>query len=126
MNKKALWHTAIGLTLLVAIFWWVKPGEVIRLLAQVDPLLFMVTVLIALADRFLMAYKWNLLVRAKAIGMSLARAFKIYLISGFFGLFLPSGVGSDIFRIYYTSTDQGRGTQVAASVLLEKNLEYVL
>jgi glycosyltransferase 2 family protein len=125
VNKKALIHTGIGLALLVLIFWWVKPGEVLRLLPQVDPLLFMVTVLIALADRFLMAYKWNLLIRAKAIGMSLGRTFKIYLISGFFGIFLPSGVGSDIFRIYYTSTNQGRGTQVAASVLLEKILGIV-
>ena len=125
MSKKALLHTGIGLTLLVLIFWWVKPGEVIRLLPQLDPMLFLVTVLIALADRFLMAYKWNLLIRAKAIGMSLARTFKVYLISGFFGLFLPSGVGGDIFRIYYTSTDQGRGTQVAASVLLEKMLGIV-
>jgi glycosyltransferase 2 family protein len=125
VSKKALIHTGIGLALLVLIFWWVKPGEVIRLLPQVDPLLFMVTVLILLADRFLMAYKWNLLVRAKAIGMSLAKTFKIYLISGFFGLFLPTGVGSDIFRIYYTTADKGRGTRIAASVFLEKTLGVV-
>jgi glycosyltransferase 2 family protein len=125
VNKKALLHIGIGLGLLVALIWWVEPEEILKLLPQLNPLLFLITVAVALLDRFIMAYKWNLLVQAKSIGLSLARTFKIYLISGFFGLFLPTGVGSDIFRIYYTTADKGGGTRIAASVFLEKTLGVV-
>jgi hypothetical protein len=90
------------------------------LFVRTEPLYFSLVLLMLLADRFLMAFKWNLLIRVKGIGLSIWQSFKIYLISNFFGIFLPTGIGGDIYRIYHTSKRQGQAEEIAASVLLER------
>lgn len=125
ISRRVIVQTAVGLILMVALLWYVNPAEVIRLVAEADPLFLAVAVFSVVADRFLMAYKWNLLVRAKGINLSMARAFKITMVSAFFGLFMPMAVGADIFKAYYASAGQRYGARIAATVLLEKILGMV-
>lgn len=120
MTKRTFLQAGIGLGLLVGIVWWVDTDELIRILPTLHPGWFAGVIVLSYFSRFVMSYKWNLLVRARQLGLSVARTFKIYLISGFFGMFLPSGVGSDLFRVYYVSLDHGQPGRVAASVILEK------
>jgi uncharacterized protein (TIRG00374 family) len=77
---------------------------------------------ITLADRYVMAYKWNLLLRVRAAGMPNLTAFRIYLAAGFVGYALPSGVGGDVFRGARSALLAHRGSNVSASIVLERVL----
>jgi uncharacterized protein (TIRG00374 family) len=93
---------------------------IVELFARTKLVLFGLMVLLLLSDRALMAFKWNLLTQVKGMSISLWQSLRIYLISNFVGIFLPTGVGGDIYRVYYTSARQGRTQDVVASVVVER------
>lgn len=81
-----------------------------------------VTVLLYLLDRFSMAFKWNILLRARGLRLSPWAAFRIYLASGFVGYVIPASVGSDVFRVARLSFAGRSGTKVSATIVLERVL----
>jgi len=91
-----------------------------ELFFRTEPFYLGLVLLTLLADRLLMAFKWNLLIRVKGIVISFWQSLRIYIISNFFGIFLPTGIGGDIYRIYYTSKREGQAEEIAASVFLER------
>jgi uncharacterized protein (TIRG00374 family) len=123
--RATLVRTLIGVGLLVVVILNVDLAEVARLIRGVEPFYFGLCLALLFLDRFLMAYKWNLLLRAKAIELSFWEAFRIYLVSNYIGLFLPTGVGGDIYRVYHTSRRAGRTEDIAASVILERMMGVV-
>ena len=72
-----------------------------------------------------MSYKWNLLINAKGIRLSVWQSFKIYQMSQFLRILLPTGIGGDLYRIYYTSKREGHGEKITASVILERLLGII-
>ena len=78
-----------------------------------------------LGDRFLMAYKWRLLLICRGMQVGLNESFLAYLLATFSGYFLPSTVGADAMRIAAVS-GPGRPSQVvSASVAMERGLGFV-
>lgn len=77
---------------------------------------------LALADRYVMAHKWAVLLQARGVPLRTTRAFGIYLVSSFAGNFLPSSIGADAVRLANTTMGVGRMDEVTASILLEKAL----
>ncbi len=70
-----------------------------------------------------MAWRWQLLLRARGIDDSLAWLTRAYFTSYTAGQILPTAVGGDALRIYETSRRHpGEGGPVAGSVLLERLL----
>src|SRR5258708_1868392 len=65
---------------------------------DLEPVAIALTVVLFLLDRFSMAYKWNILLRARGCLLSHWAAFRIYLAAGFVGYVIPASVGSDVFR----------------------------
>jgi uncharacterized protein (TIRG00374 family) len=100
-------------------------SNVLRVFHEINIDYFILTVLVFFLDRLFMAYKWNLLTKAKDVTISVWQSFRIYLISTFFGVFLPTGIGGDIYRIYYTSKRTGRTEEITASVVLERSIGIV-
>ena len=80
------------------------------------------TVLLFVMDRFSMAYKWNILLRARNCWLSHGAAFRIYLASGFVGYVIPASVGSDVFRAARLSVAGGSVSKVSATIVLERVL----
>jgi glycosyltransferase 2 family protein len=119
-RKGVVVRAAVSLCLLLSVVSQIDAVMVVELFRRTDLFLFGVTVLLLMSDRMLMAFKWNLLTQIKGMGISLWESLRIYLISNFFGIFLPTGVGGDIYRVYYTATRQGRTQDVVASVVLER------
>jgi len=113
-------RVVISVTLVLVIISQVDFHILGNLFYSLNPVYFSLTLLLLFADRFLMAFKWNLLIRVKEIGLSVWQSFRIYLISNFFGVFLPTTIGGDMYRIYYTSNKGGQGEEIAASVILER------
>jgi hypothetical protein len=122
--KKAISGTAfrviVSATLLLVVISRVDFHTVGNLFYRLNPFYFSLSLLILFADRFLMAFKWNLLLQVKEIGLSVWQSFRIYLISNFFGVFLPTTIGGDMYRIYHTSNKGGQTEEIAASVILER------
>jgi uncharacterized protein (TIRG00374 family) len=76
-------------------------------------------VVMLMAGRALVAYRWYLLVREVASHVSFVHLLRIVLISGFVGAAVPGGVGIELYRMYAL----GRGTSLAlgvSSVVVER------
>src|SRR5262249_46670073 len=88
----------------------------------IDPVAVALTVGLFLLDRFSMAYKWNILLRARNCWLSAWSAFRIYLASGFVGYEIPASVGSDTFRAWRLSLVGWPVSKVSATIILERVL----
>jgi uncharacterized protein (TIRG00374 family) len=91
-------------------------------LELIDESALALTVLLYMLDRFSMAYKWNLLLRARNCWLSHWAAFRIYLASGFVGYVIPASVGSDVFRAARLSLAGSCISKVSATIVLERVL----
>src|SRR5882724_6024818 len=89
---------------------------------DLEPVAIALTVILFLLDRFSMAYKWNLLLRARNCWLSSWAAFRIYLASGFVGYVIPASVGSDTFRAARLSLSGWSVSRVSATIVLERVL----
>lgn len=89
---------------------------------EIEPVAIALTVALFLLDRFSMAHKWNLLLRARGCWLSHWAALRIYLASGFVGYVIPASVGSDVFRAARLSMAGRSGCKVSATIVLERVL----
>jgi uncharacterized protein (TIRG00374 family) len=119
----------IVLTLLVTglctayILWKIDLGRTAHILGSVRVGYFLVAVAIMVLTIFPMAWRWQLLLRAKGIDDNLGWLTRAYFVSYTAGQVLPTSVGGDAVRIYETAKRHpGRGGPVAGSVLLERAL----
>jgi uncharacterized protein (TIRG00374 family) len=112
----------VGLSLLAFVLSLADLDQVKQVVSRIEYPYFWAAVFLVMVDRLAMAFKWRLLLSAKKIVITLWRAVEIYLISGFVGVILPSGVGSDIYRVYYTSKPIGKLSHIASSVIVERFL----
>ncbi|MFO7652359.1 MAG: lysylphosphatidylglycerol synthase transmembrane domain-containing protein [Candidatus Krumholzibacteriia bacterium] len=81
--------------------------------------LFAVLVVMAWIDRGLMAYKWNLLLRANGVVLTTMRALRLYLVSNLLGALTPGGLGGDAYRVLALSP-LGKSAAVFSTVVLER------
>ncbi len=77
------------------------------------------------ADRWLMSYKWRLLLTCRGLGVGSWEAFRAYYVASFAGCFLPSTVGADAMRVAAVSGPDRPSATVAASVVVERALGFV-
>lgn len=113
---------AVAVLLLLVIIQFVDLRAVLQMLGRAD-LRFLAPLLgIALLDRYLMAYKWAILMRARGHAFTNAEAFRIYLSAGFVGMVLPTGVGSDVYRAIRTTMGGRDSRNVAASIVVERGI----
>ncbi len=104
---------AVALTALV--LWRSHPVEVWRALTQTRPGPILMAVLLVLADRTLMAYRWLVLLRpfSGPGGPRVGAVMRIFFVSTFVGTFLPASVGGDAVRAYALAQE---GVDAPASV----------
>ncbi len=69
---------------------------------------------------FIVALRWQLVLKIYGFNISLLKAFKIYNIAFFFNNFLPSTVGMDFVRGAYVVADQKRIADVISSIIIER------
>jgi uncharacterized protein (TIRG00374 family) len=111
--------------LLALLVRWIDLGAFRRAVASADPALLGVALLLAVADRVLMAIKWNLLLAAKRIRLRWTEAVRLYWNATFLGLFLPATVGADVVRAVVLSRSESRRADVVSSILVERFLGLV-
>jgi uncharacterized protein (TIRG00374 family) len=121
---KAAARAAVAAGLTAFILWKSHPREVLAALANADWRLIAVAVLLVLADRALMAYRWVVLlcIIDRAERPRLADVMQIFFVSTFVGTFLPASVGGDAVRAYSMTRLNVRGRDAIASVFLDRML----
>jgi len=100
----------------------VDTSAILATLSQSDARYLPLMMALAFFDRYLMAYKWAMLLRAQGAPLSNAEAFRIYIASTFIGTFLPVGIGADIFKLTRTTLGGRRLDTVTASIIMERVL----
>jgi hypothetical protein len=100
----------------------VDGSAILATLSQSDARYLPLMIALAFFDRYLMAYKWAMLLRARGAALSNAEAFRIYIASTFIGTFLPVGIGADIFKLTRTTLGGRRLDTVTASIIMERVL----
>ena len=88
-------------------------------LASVDLGYVLGTIVVGAAARTVMIGRWTILVRATGVAVSVWRAARIFLVSSFVGVALPTG-GADVARAYALSKHDVGGERAAASVVIDR------
>lgn len=123
--QKNVLRIVLSAGLIIFLFYTVDVQELIGITvdANVNYLLF--ALLIALADRVIMAYKWSILLHVKNIHIPLSRLTATYLTSSFLGLFLPATVGGDSVRAFAVVKTGRHAGDVVSSIIVERALGFL-
>jgi glycosyltransferase 2 family protein len=117
----------VVLTLLVTglclayLIWKIDLGRTLRVIADADPWYLLLALALMVVTIIPMAWRWQLLLRAKGVDDELPWLTRAYFVSYAAGQILPTSVGGDAVRIYETARRHpGHGDTGAATVLLER------
>ena len=117
----------VSLTLLVTglclayLIWKIDLGQTLRVIADADPWYLLLALALMLLTVVPMAWRWQLLLRAKGVEDNIPWLTRAYFVAYAAGQILPTSVGGDAVRIYETARRHpGDGDTGAATVLLER------
>ena len=85
-------------------------AEFVETIRGVDPFYLALSFLVSVVMNLVSSYKWQVLLVSKRIFVSLYRLFALYYIGKFFNLFLPTGMGGDVARVYELGRITGTNT----------------
>lgn len=94
--------------------------EFVATITDVDVFYLCLSLLVSLAMNFVSSYKWHILLVSRNIHAGFWRLFALYYVGKFFNLFLPTGVGGDVARVYELGRVTGANAESLASVFVER------
>ncbi|MGE4056043.1 MAG: lysylphosphatidylglycerol synthase transmembrane domain-containing protein, partial [Vicinamibacterales bacterium] len=111
---------AVGLT--AYLLWRSNPSAVLDALSDVAWGPIGLAVLLVLADRALMAYRWIqlLCIVEPASRPPLSSILRVFFVSSFLGTFLPASVGGDAVRAYSLRSLRVQTSDAVASVVVDR------
>src|SRR5262245_51630177 len=116
-----LLRVLLSLGLLGLLLRFVDVKQVGNVLVNANLLLVCVALSWLFVDRVVMAYRWDVLLRAKNIAVPLWELTKIYFIGSFWGLFLPSNLAPDAVRVYLAARTRSHHTNTMfSSVFIDR------
>lgn len=114
----------ISAGLLVYLVYQAEPQKIIDVLitaSRANGLLFLTAAFFfELLAIFLMALRWQRLLKGYRLNVKLSRLTGFYLIGLFFNNFLPTSIGGDVIRIYKVVNETADRTSGFASVIIER------
>lgn len=125
LKKYGVQLRVLLVVLIFAIIFYFNAEETRKLLAEADLRYVGIAFALGMVDRVLMAYKWNVLLRAKQIWIPLWQCVTTYMAASFLGLFLPATVGGDALRSYSVSQEGHPLGDVLSTVVVERLLGVV-
>jgi uncharacterized protein (TIRG00374 family) len=103
------------------VLWKIDLGSTVDVIAGADPLYFALALAIMVVTIIPMAWRWQLMLKAKGVEEEIPWLTRSYFVSYAAGQVLPTSVGGDAVRIYETARRHpGHGNTAAATVLLER------
>lgn len=108
-----------GLVALVAVLYFVDLSEFVSTLGKLEPAMLCALIGVALFNRCLRAWSWNLLLHAQGIRLGFWQVLRLSLISHFAGAWTPGQLGADAYRVL-ALRPFGQSTVVFSTVLIER------
>jgi len=103
------------------VLWKIDIGRTARVIIDANLLYFLAALALMVMTILPMAWRWQLLLRAKGVDEELPWLTRAYFVSYAAGQVLPTSIGGDAVRIFETARRHpGHGNTAAASVLLER------
>jgi glycosyltransferase 2 family protein len=128
-GKKGRWGTILRLvvsaTLIGLVLVFVDFRTLVGVLAGLNLWYLLAGAVVIHLDRWVMAYKWNLLLAKLNVRVPLFVLFRAYIAAPVFQVILPSTVGTDLFRLYVLSRFKVDTQSVFASMILERLIGLV-
>jgi uncharacterized protein (TIRG00374 family) len=120
-NRSGRWlHVTVAVVILAGIAFWVDLGSVANALVSLTPLTMVAALLLATADRFMMAFKWWHLLAVGGSPTPFPTTLRIYYQAGVSGRVVPAPLGADVLRAYLASQVGIPGGLAISSVMLER------
>jgi uncharacterized protein (TIRG00374 family) len=119
-NRMAIARLLIGIALIAFVVWWVGPGNVGRGLARIHPLWIVPILATAYIGIAISCLRWQVLLAARGIRVSVHLLIFYYVIGYFFSSFLPGMFGGDIVRSYVFGKQIRSQVESFASVFMER------
>jgi uncharacterized protein (TIRG00374 family) len=116
----------VTLALCAALLVYVVDVRVVAdTLMRSDPAWALVAILVLTADRFLMSFKWGLLLNIRGYRIGWTRQLMVYCSAMMWGLALPSTVGADGIRVMLVRRFGVRVDDTLATILVERGIGFV-
>ena len=114
--------SGISLIILAIILNKIDWNTVVKNFKNANFFLIFIAFLFNICERIELTYKWNLLIKVRGINVTFIRLFLINMIGTFFGLFLPSSLGTDVVRGYYLVKNNSEKSISVSSVFVDRIL----
>ncbi|MEP7027389.1 MAG: lysylphosphatidylglycerol synthase transmembrane domain-containing protein [Candidatus Eisenbacteria bacterium] len=115
---------ALRLALVAALFAWifrrVDFAEFAHTLQRANPLWLALAALAILASQLTAGWRWHRLLKAAGARWTFGQSFAVYGAGLFLGLFIPTGVGGDVYRVARVRGSGAGLARGAATILLER------
>lgn len=124
-SMRPRWKIALTLAILGLLLSQIDVAQATRLLRDISAWWLIPVALVQLLDRWLMAWKWRMLLNTEEQYIGTAEAFKVYYVAGFQGFIIPFGIGPDLVRY---ARLQGSGIpreRIGASLILERGVGII-
>ncbi len=122
MKKKITLIVKITVSL-VLIVYALRPLDISAILKtmQSASFYFILIALLLISIGFIIsAFRWQILLKAQHINISMLQLIKFYLVGSFFNNFLPTTIGGDIMRIYDVSKTSKSLAQSFVVIIVER------
>ena len=123
MKKKTILiilKAIVSISLLSYIITNIDWKEVLSNLGKANFALLFVVFFLYVLEQVELTYKWRVLISARGIKVSLFRLCIINSIGTFWGLFLPSSVGTDVVRGYYLVKNNSEKAISVSSIFVDR------
>jgi uncharacterized protein (TIRG00374 family) len=113
---------AVSVALYAYIFIKIDVTHLWAILREADISYFAAGVMVYFMLQSISAYRWYLLLRPLGLKASYFKLLTFYMLGMFFNNFMPTGIGGDVFRIYYLNKETRTLSRATASVFFDRNL----
>jgi uncharacterized protein (TIRG00374 family) len=119
MKLGRLLRVLISLIVLAIVVAGIGADHLLDALRTINPLWFLIAVLIHLLGVAIRAYRWSMLIAALGSPVPFGRLFYLYMAGTFFNTFLPTGIGGDVVKIIELAPERG-GAEAFSSVFADR------
>jgi uncharacterized protein (TIRG00374 family) len=116
----------ISVVLISLLLHWVGISTISSTLNHAKPIPLFLALVLLVTDRFLMAYRWRMILKPYEPTIKILTLVRITFISTFMATFLPSRITADPIRTYLLHKEERGLSEVISSVVLDRFIGFIV
>ena len=113
-------RVVVSLSLIAFVFYKAGLPQLWDSLRQTQLRYLLLSLAVTPALIFTSAWKWQIILNAQKINVSVMKCFWLYVVGYFFNTVLPTNVGGDVVRAYALGKSTDKRAQAFSSVFVER------